>query len=287
MNNTEKVQNRTSKRRRAILLYVGVAYGVTWLVWLPYLRAAASGNASPGPFLYYLAAGGPIAGALVAESYERGWVGVRDLIDRLLSWRRPGWWVVVGLISPLLLIPLAVLPPYLATGAWPDWQRVGVSGRAPGLGPLATWLLMTVSYGVGEEAGWRGFLLPRLQAGRSALGATVLLTGVWAAWHLPSFAFREGYVGLGPIGLAAFVIGLGAGAIVLTALYNGSRGSILVVALWHGTWNWVAISDAFQGIWVAVMTAFIMIAASVIVFAWGPRELAPCRRPTVPTARRQ
>jgi len=207
------------------------------------------------------------------------------VLHRLFYWHRPGRWAIVGLISPLLLIPLVVLPLGLATGTWPVWHQAGVSnGRAPGLGPIATWLLMTASFGVGEEVGWRGFLLPRLQTGRSALRATGLLTVIWAAWHTPAFWFREGYVGLGVGELAGFLLGLGAGAIVLTALYNASRGSILAVALWHGSWNWVATSDAFQGMWVAAMTTVIMVAAPLLVWHWGARDLAPAARPMVPMA---
>mgnify|MGYP003296197142 CR=1 FL=1 len=141
---------------------------------------------------------------------------------------------------------------------------------------------MTASYGVGEEVGWRGFLLPRLQRNRPALAATGRLTLIWAGWHTPAFFFREGYVGLGVPGIIGFLLGLGAGAVVLTALYNASNGSILVVALWHGSWNWVATSDGLQGPWVAVMTALVMVTAPVVVWRWGPRRLALRPRAVVP-----
>ena len=271
-----------TKRARALAIYVVVAYGITWLVWLPYVLAARAGGSSPGAYPFYLGACGPFVGALLAESYERGVPGVVDLLKRLIDWRLARWWGVVGLVSPLLLIPLAVIPIYVVTEAWPDWSGVGITGRAPGLGPVATWVLMTVSYGVGEETGWRGFLQPRLQTKRTALHATLLLTPIWAAWHLPAFWFREGFVGLGIAGTFGFVVGLGAGALVLATLYNCSGGSILVTALWHGTWNWVATSDAFQDSWVAVMTVIIMIAAPALVLILGPRDLARRSRHRIP-----
>lgn len=108
------------------------------------------------------------------------------------------------------------------------------------------------------------------------------VTVIWAGWHIPAFFFREGYVGLGVTGILGFLMGLAAGAIVLTAIYNASHGSILAVALWHGTWNWVATSDGLQGPWIAVMTAVIMVAASVLVWRWGARDLAPRPRPVIP-----
>jgi len=271
--------NPPSVRLRAILLYVLIAYGITWLIWFPYVRAALAGKPLPDPFLYYFASTGPLLAAIIAEWYERGIAGVKDLLGRLVDFRRPGGWTAVGLLSPLLLVPVAAVAIELAGQGWPAWDQIGVSSRAPGLGPFVNLLLMTISYGVGEEAGWRGFLLPRLQARRSALLATVWLAAIWAGWHLPAFWFREGYVEMGGVEVIGFAIGLLGGAVVLTALYNASRGSILVVALWHGSWNWVATSDGLQGPWVAVMTAVILLAAPLLVWWWGARDLAPGPRP--------
>lgn len=269
-----------SRRNRALLLYVFIAYGFTWSVWFPFLQAATTGALPSNAFLFYLAAAGPLIAALVAEWYERGLAGVADLLARLIRVQHVWKWLVVGLLSPLLLVPVAAITLYLAGYGWPDWNRIGVSGRAPGLTPFVTWLLMTVSYGIGEEAGWRGYLLPRLQTKHTALVATLLLSVIWGAWHLPAFWFREGYVGLGAVGFFGFAVGLVAGAIVLTALYNASRGSILVVALWHGSWNWVATSDGLQGPWVAVMTTIIMFVAPLLVWRWGARDLAARARQT-------
>lgn len=38
-----------------------------------------------------------------------------------------------------------------------------------------------------EEIGWRGFALPRLQSKFGPLKATLLLSVLWAFWHLPHF----------------------------------------------------------------------------------------------------
>jgi len=273
--------NRLSRRHRAIALYVLLAYGITWLVWAPYVHAALTGAPPPNPFLFYFASTGPLLAAIIAEWYERGRTGVSDLLGRLVDLKRAGRWTIFGLLSPLLLVPLATLVVYIGGQGWPSWKEFGISSRAPGLGPLLCFLLMTVSYGIGEEVGWRGFLLPRLQARRSALMSTLMLTLIWGVWHLPAFWFREGYVAMGVGGLIGFAVGLTAGAIVLTALYNAARGSILVVALWHGSWNWVATSDGLQGPWVAVMTTLIMVVAPLLVWRWGARNLAPTARSVV------
>src|SRR3712207_9448391 len=46
--------------------------------------------------------------------------------------------------------------------------------------------------GLGEEPGWRGFALPRLQERHGPLLGTAVLAALWAAWHLPNVLFEIG-----------------------------------------------------------------------------------------------
>lgn len=54
-----------------------------------------------------------------------------------------------------------------------------------------------VFYGFGEEVGRRGFALPRLQARRTALNASLVVGAGWALWHLPLFAFAPCFSSMG------------------------------------------------------------------------------------------
>jgi len=61
-----------------------------------------------------------------------------------------------------------------------------------------------------EEVGWRGFALPRLQAQLGPLRWTLVLGGVWAAWHLPQYVVLPEWVaqngGSDPVSVGAFVL---------------------------------------------------------------------------------
>jgi uncharacterized protein len=74
-----------------------------------------------------------------------------------------------------------------------------------GLGPLPAWasislyFLFTATFGVirdtatvlGEEIGWRGFLVPEL-AKTHGFPATAIITGfIWAIWHYPIVLFAD------------------------------------------------------------------------------------------------
>ncbi|MFC6723724.1 CPBP family intramembrane glutamic endopeptidase, partial [Halobium palmae] len=90
----------------------------------------------------------------------------------------------------------------------------------------------------GEEAGWRGYLLPRLQSRWGALTASLLPGVVWFLWHVPLLFLPGDTNGAMPLPLmAAFVV---ASSVMYTWLYNSTGGSVLAVTLLHGgfdVWN--------------------------------------------------
>jgi membrane protease YdiL (CAAX protease family) len=150
----------------------------------------------------------------------------------MFKWRvRPVWWLVA--LAPLVLYTLLAIVLRFIQGQWPDLAALGQIDFLPNLGggALLVWFL---TFGLGEETGWRGFALPRLQKGRSALAATAILWILWALWHLPLFFYLYDATIL-----VGFLLGLLSGAIVFTWLYNSSGGSVLLVAVWHAAFNFV------------------------------------------------
>jgi membrane protease YdiL (CAAX protease family) len=197
-----------------------------------------------------------------------GWRGLQELGGRLCRWRiRPIWWLAA--VLPLLLYAgVAVLSCF----AGEQCSNPGVLGQIdhlPDLG-IAALPLWVLTFGLGEESGWRGYALPRLQRGRSALSATLLLWLLWAFWHLPMFFYRyEATM------VAGFATGLLAGAITLTWLYNSTGGSILAVAVWHGAFNFVTGCSACKnGSTPAILSVLIMVGAVLIVLWFKPATLS-------------
>jgi hypothetical protein len=139
---------------------------------------------------------------------------------------------------------------------------------------MGAWLLWFVTSGLGEELGWRGFALPRLQRTRSALTSSVLISLAWAGWHLPAFFYVPSYVALGPSVVPGFFLGILAGAIVLTWLYNSSGGSVLAAVLWHASFNFVTGSPNAIGLAAAVTSTLVIVWALVILWRYGADTLS-------------
>lgn len=110
--------------------------------------------------------------------------------------------------------------------------------------------------------GLEGLALPRLQRGRSARPATLLLWVFWALWHLPMFAYKENFLAMGPFDMFGWLIGMLSGAIVFALLYNSTGGSVLMVALWHGMYN--ATVSAAESLISALVGTFVIFTAVAI-----------------------
>jgi len=139
-----------------------------------------------------------------------------------------------------------------------------------------------VFYGFGEEVGWRGFALPRIQARYTALPSALLLGLAWAGWHLPLFTFSEGLSSLGVGGTIGWLMSILTGSVLMTWFFNSSAGSVLAVAIFHGVLDVFMTSPVAPQI-ATVMGAILTVGTIVLVPLFGATNLA--RRPRVTEAK--
>jgi uncharacterized protein len=118
----------------------------------------------------------------------------------------------------------------------------GVLGSFEGLGALAPLSLLGIFVYVlilggalGEEPGWRGFALPRLQSAHGPLLGTLVLGPLWALWHLPLFFTPWNELTL--FNVVVFVLATTCLAIMYTWVFNNTKGSILIAILVHASFN--------------------------------------------------
>jgi membrane protease YdiL (CAAX protease family) len=264
---TVSVSSRT--KGHSLFVFFVLAYAFSWAVEIPLALRAQGLIQVRIPFaVHYLAAYGPMLAALIMTWLADGREGLRELFRRMLKWRlRPVWWLVA--IAPLILYGLVAVTLRAIQGSMPDVAAVGRVDFMPslGIGALFFWVL---TFGFGEETGWRGYALPRLQRGRSALWATLILWALWALWHLPLF-FYSYDLSVVP----GLLIGLLAGAVTFTWLYNSTGGSILAVAVWHGAFDFTTGCIACKtGVTAAILSTLVMIWAVLTVILFKPAMLS-------------
>lgn len=260
-------------QRHPVAAYLAITYLVTWAFLLP-LGLAAIGIIALRlpPEWHALGALGPFLGALAVTHAVGGHAAVQTWLRGFTRWRVGARWWLLAAASPFIAFAVSALLVRATGGGWPDFSRLARPEYANRTWLLDVLFVGTLAYGLGEEPGWRGFLLPRLQQRYSPLLATLLLTPLWALFHWPAFLYRPTYQG-GLATVIGFLFGLCAGAIVLTFLWNGTRGSLLLVALWHTLINIALQIAAIVSVPVlAVMNVFIFAGAVVIIAHWQSRR---------------
>ena len=261
---------------RDITAYFLLTFVLSWAIEVPLvLQAQDLIPAVVPPRLHYVASFGPLLAASMVTLATRGPAGLGRLFSGLVRWRaRPIYWVV-AVVAPCTVFALILLGAKLAEGAWPDLASLGRPDYLPALGILPTLLLWTVTFGAGEEVGWRGFALPRLQATRSAFSASMVLGVFWAAWHLPALLYRDTYIEMGLLVIPMLLTVAVVGSTVYTWMFNGTRGSLLIPVLFHGLFDFFSVwPSGVIGPGMA-MTVLMVFWAVRVFKLYGPATLAP------------
>src|SRR5437588_42772 len=249
-------------RRSPLASFVVLAYAVSWAWMFPLVATGAVMRKGAGWPTHFPALLGPALAALVVTALVRGRAGVRDLLVRMARWRMPmRWWAAALSPAAFLGVALAVAS---AAGKLPRGSDFGRYSGLSAIGVLPVWLI-AILITFGEETGWRGFALPMLQTRHGALAAALLLTPIWAVWHLPYFFTVTTYRGFAPVGYVGFVFGLACGSIVLTWLYNCTGGSILACAVWHGLFNLATGTAGATGTIQGVTSTFVYVQELLLV----------------------
>ena len=163
--------------------------------------------------------------------------------------RRAAWAAIgLGRAGVRWFAVAAAVPAALVATSYAIAAAVGVASF-PGLGSIdpmslaVELLLLGTILALGEEIGWRGYLLPRLDAVLPATSAALLTGLAHALFHLPALLLTSVYQAAGPraVVVPAVVVTITLAG-VLYAWLRRSSGSVWPVALAHSAFNtlWTA-----------------------------------------------
>jgi membrane protease YdiL (CAAX protease family) len=237
---------------KTLIPFLALTFGLTWGLAVLFILftdqiVAIFGELSISNPLFILAVYSPgFAGVfLVLRHY--GLKGLGSFFRRLTLWRAPWyWWLFVILVIPAIM-----------------YAGAAVKGTIGDPFPFSPWyqilpaLVLALFLGPVEEFGWRGLALPLLQRKFAPIWAGLILGFIWAVWHIPAFVI--GGTPQSAWAFAPYFAGTVAGSIILTALFNDSRGSLLAAVLIHFQLNNPIWPDAQPWDNVLLITAAVII----------------------------
>ena len=246
-----------------LLLTLGFSWSVSGIVFIS--------DSSLPPLAVY----GPVLAAAIVTWITGG--SVRRWAAQLVIWRTGGRWYLIVLVG---------FPIVFVGGSTAIYVALTGDTIAPGVLPGRVWIALfflafqILTAGLGEELGWRGFALPRLQDQYNALIASLIIGFFWALWHLPFFFQPDSYQAqMGPV---IYLIDGFTLSILFTWVYNSTGGSVLLVALLHGVFNTTLVLYPHEGeldiaefpyLMGVSRTVLMVVIAVLIVAVYGGRKL--------------
>jgi membrane protease YdiL (CAAX protease family) len=159
--------------------FFGLAFAMSWAWWIPLALDGQTVRRGAGGPTHIPGLLGPLLAALLVLAATEGPQGVRRWAAGFVRWPREARWRLAA-VAPVGFLALGIAIVAVLGELPPASEFVRFSGTAPTVAAL----LVAIAVGAfGEEAGWRGYALPRLQARLGSVRATLVLALLWAAWH--------------------------------------------------------------------------------------------------------
>ena len=226
-------KDRITVHWRKVVLFCALTYALTWLWWifrfLPHLQPNGSINRSAiGPLDVQVGMFGPLLAAVILRLIDK------DGFRGSLGLKRPWKVYALAYLIPTMLGIIAISFNHLVGWSRFNWAGESLLELVPG--QILITLLASLT-ALGEEYGWRGYLLPLLlPLGNTK--ATLIVGLIWGGWHLPLLVTGLTYPGQPALlSIAVFLLSTVLISFLFTWFYRFSGGSVAIAALVHGALN--------------------------------------------------
>jgi hypothetical protein len=227
MSSPDKIVQPDTVPFGAIILFLVLTFGIAWgtlaaFIFFPETMVGLFGEITGQHPLFYLAVWAPAISAFIVILRLSGLKGLRSYLGRILIWRCSwGWYAFLLLGVPLVFFAGSLLKGNLSEVVFPFASVSSFLGA----------LVFIAIKGPIEEFGWRGLALPLLQRKMTPIWAALIIGVIWGLWHTPAFLLSG--TEQSAWSFLPFFTGTIALSVIVTPLFNASRGSIFLPALFH------------------------------------------------------
>lgn len=249
----------TSKTKQLTIFFV-LAFVIGWPAFLSsFLYSVAR---TPGAFIFLFS---PALAALITAFLTNGIADIKEVLGRYLLWRfNIKWYWLAFLLLPSIFLFAAL---------------ISFGTNLASLSTSSPWYFLIASFGFlmivnsGEEIGWRGFALPRLQnVIKNPFLAALILGAIWGLWHLPIYLIPE-QSSFPLILFLPFIMGI---SVIYSVLFNNTHGSLFMAVVLHASTDIVPrvmqIANFTSVSW-SIVVALTWLSAMILYFA--KRNITP------------
>ncbi|MDK9700863.1 MAG: CPBP family intramembrane metalloprotease [bacterium] len=234
-----------------VISFCAVTFSLSWGTFFLYTFL---NNSLGRPELHYLpfVQFSPALAAIVLLLITNERDGFPRLLRSLSNWHIGKGWIILSLLfEPLLFLGISFAF-WITTDTLPGWSTGGFFSGL--FAALVVFVVGLVRWGISEEIGWRGWLLPKLQQNFAPFPASLILAVIVTLWHFTPDAFLtignvyEGELiyGYYPRVVERLLISIPI-TMLITVIYNNTKGSLLVMMIFHSASNtsYFAIKESF------------------------------------------
>jgi CAAX protease family protein len=264
---------------RNLAFYFLIVYGLNAIMWALsaiFQPEQPTSLTDPSILFWVLvvvpAAIGPTLAAFLLTAITQGRSGVKALWRRFWNRNLSLKWLLVALLGfEVLRLATNLVVRTIDGQNYPIFDT-----STPFWMTIPLFLATFISSGMGEEFGWRGYVLPRFQSKWNALTSSLILGLLWAAWHIPAFVIPN----ISPLYQRNFwewIPMILLSSVIFTWIFNNTRGSVLAAAFIHAALNTsVVILPTDASLW--YYYGVFLLAVILIEVIFGPKSFVR-RRP--------
>lgn len=230
--------------KTSIFLYFSLACLISWSAKF-YLVSIDIGQVSsniPKGLIQLVAQFGPSLAGLMIIFWEKGKKGVINIFKNVTELNVPYKWFLFALFFELFLFHIVLLFCGISGFGHVRIQTNIIINSY--LNFLLNVVLLSILTGLGEEIGWRGYLLPKLQSKYKIIVSAIVLSIFNSIWHLRNdcivMILQNNFTGFSQLyfpdmGLRMLITL----PVIFIQIYifNETKGSLIIMILFHGAAN--------------------------------------------------
>lgn len=225
--------------RYPITSFLVINYTISWTFLYPayqLILADPNGNLPPIAWFGMIGGYGPVIAAILVTRITEGKLGLKHLLNSLLIWKVSYWWYAFVIFVPTLIYLFSTTISFVFGYPVKSFDLVN------GLSSIPISFLIALPFGpMGEELGWRGYLLPKMMAKYSAFKSSIFVGLAWGLWHLASFTFPGAalpdFMGVSLLSIGVYFCYTIAESLVFTFIYLRTKASVVIAILLHAFFN--------------------------------------------------